>query len=248
MKIKFLGTNGWYSSKTGLTPCVFIDAKEGYFILDAGEGIQHIDRHIVDEKKPIYLFISHFHLDHIHGLHLFPRFKFKQGLTIIGKCGTEKMCRQILNDPYSIKLEKVPMKISIREVDEGQSDWPVPMECALLPHPDPSMGYRLTLEEKFIVYCTDTGAHPNITRLASGADAYISECAHLTGEDDPGWPHMNPEGAAKCAVTAKAKKLFLMHFDAWRYQSIEQRHNAQRVAREIFPNTFATEDQMEFEV
>ena len=62
----FLGTNGWYSSKTGLTPCVLIDSKEGYIVLDAGEGIQKLDKYITDDKKPIYLFLSHFSLSTMH--------------------------------------------------------------------------------------------------------------------------------------------------------------------------------------
>ena len=38
MKIIFLGTNGWYDTKTGNTLSVFMKTKKEYIILDAGSG------------------------------------------------------------------------------------------------------------------------------------------------------------------------------------------------------------------
>lgn len=68
MKIHFLGTNGWFTNKTGNTPSILIDSKEGYVIFDAGNGFYKTPEYI-REKKPICLFISHFHLDHVSGIH-----------------------------------------------------------------------------------------------------------------------------------------------------------------------------------
>ena len=77
MKIIFLGTNGWFSTPTGNTPCILIDAKDHYVIFDAGNGIYKIDKYITEEK-PISLFISHFHLDHVSGLHNLDKVIFSQ--------------------------------------------------------------------------------------------------------------------------------------------------------------------------
>ncbi len=68
MKIIFLGTNGWYTTQTGNTPAVLIDSKNHYVVFDAGNGIYKLDQYIT-EPKPISLFISHFHIDHVSGLH-----------------------------------------------------------------------------------------------------------------------------------------------------------------------------------
>jgi len=62
VKIFFLGTNGWFNTETGVTPCILIDSKEAYIVLDAGGGIYKLNQHITDTKKPIYLFISHLHI------------------------------------------------------------------------------------------------------------------------------------------------------------------------------------------
>jgi len=259
MKIIFLGTNGWFSSKTGLTPCVLIDAKEGYIVLDAGEGIQKLDKYIKDYEKPIYLFISHFHLDHIFGLHIFDKLEFKLRIQIIGKIGTKKMIDVIANQPFTNKLENPPFTKKVLssidpnsrviEVGEGEHTHPVKFKCSLLPHPDPSMGYRFELENKVITYCTDTGRSEKALRLAKNADAFISECAFLPGEPiNTTWPHMNPEEAAKEAKDANVKKLILTHFNADKYQSAESRKRAERIAKKVFKNTTAAFDDMEIEI
>ncbi len=75
MKIVFLGTNGWYDSPRGNTVCILIETDEASILLDAGNGLYKADRHIVPEK-PVHLFISHTHLDHII-VSWFTRFSIK---------------------------------------------------------------------------------------------------------------------------------------------------------------------------
>jgi len=81
MKVVFLGTNGWYDSPTGNTISILIETAEQAILLDAGNGIFKADRYIGCDK-PVSLIISHTHLDHIIGLHLLNKFKFKQGLNL----------------------------------------------------------------------------------------------------------------------------------------------------------------------
>lgn len=246
MKIRFLGTNGWYSSSTGLTPCVLIDSEEGYIVLDAGEGIQKLDEYVKD--KPVYLFISHSHLDHTHGLHILDKFSFKE-LTIIGKPGIKKSLDTLVRQPYTSALKDLPYKASVLEVAEGEHESPLSFKCKIFDHPDPSMGYRFRLEGKEVSYCTDMGMTDELVEFVKGSDILISECAFGCGDEiNPDWPHMNPEIAANLAKRANVKKLFLMHFDAYRYHIIEQRKEAEASARKIFKNTTATIDDMEVKV
>ena len=79
-------------------------------------------------------------------------------------------------------------------------------------------------------------------RLARNADLLISECAHRSGETNPGWPHMNPESAAALAKEAGVKKLVLAHFSADRYPALKDRVNARKIAGKIFKNTLAATD------
>ena len=75
MKVVFLGTNGWYDTETGNTICTLLQTDRFDIILDAGNGIHKVDRHI-DGGKPVFLFLSHFHVDHIEGLHILAKFRF----------------------------------------------------------------------------------------------------------------------------------------------------------------------------
>jgi ribonuclease BN (tRNA processing enzyme) len=249
MKIIFLGTNGWYSTQTGNTACVLIDSKDAYIVLDAGEGIYKLDRYIKDEKKPIYIFISHFHLDHIHGFHVLDKFHFKQPVHIFGKRGTCELLKLFISQPFTNGLENLPYKVEITDLEEGAYESPLRFDCALLPHSDPSMGYRFNIDGKIITYCTDTGRSDKALRLANEADVFISECSLRPGEPtDKGWPHLNPEDAAAEAKDANAGRLVLTHFDAARYANIEERKEAERAARNIFPNTTAATDGVELEL
>ena len=110
MKITFLGTNGWYSSPTGDTPCILIDAKDQYIVLDAGNGIYKLDQYI-KEDKPILLFISHFHIDHVSGLHILAKFDFKQGIDVyIGK-GRTKDFETLVNPPFTLGYKPKPENV-----------------------------------------------------------------------------------------------------------------------------------------
>lgn len=73
MRIVFLGTLGWYSTRSGNTSCVLVDSADYYVVFDAGDGIYKLDRHI-GTLKPINILLSHLHLDHIIGLHIFRSF------------------------------------------------------------------------------------------------------------------------------------------------------------------------------
>ena len=74
MKITFLGTTGWFDTNIGHTPSILIDTKKAYIILDAGFGITQATKYI-KTKKPLYIFLSHPHIDHICGLHTLSLFK-----------------------------------------------------------------------------------------------------------------------------------------------------------------------------
>lgn len=242
MKVHFLGTNGWFNTATGETSCVLIDAHEAYVIFDAGNALRKIDRHITDTAKPIVLFLSHFHLDHTYGLHLLAKFRFAQGITIVGQKGLKKHLKQLLNSPWSSPLKRIVTPIRLHEVREGTHDGPVPFQCRFLVHADLCLGFRVRLEGKTVTYCTDTGTCDGMTALARDADLFIAECAWRKPNQSPQWPHLAPEDGATVARQAHAKQLALLHFEASGYPTFAERDEAETRARTIFPNTHAMRD------
>ncbi len=119
LEVYFLGTNGWYDTDTGNTICTLIKHTDYSIIIDAGFGIYKIDRYI-DFKKPVYLFISHLHIDHICGLHLLSKFNFERGLKILVKKGLKAKLNRFLSSDYTIPLSKLPYKASIFEIGKDK--------------------------------------------------------------------------------------------------------------------------------
>lgn len=248
MKISFLGTNGWYDTKTGNTVCTLVETEKYFLIFDAGTGFYKIDRYIKKDKKPIYLFFSHYHLDHIIGLHSLAKFNFPQGIKIFGQTGTKRILKKIVNIPYSKSFMDLSFKIEINDLFWGIHKIPFLTECRSLVHVSSCVGYRIIVDKKVIAYCTDTGPCRNLNKLAKEADVLISECSLRSGEDDGGWPHLNPEQAAGIAKECGVKKLVLTHFDSYKYLNLAERKKSQARAREIFPETIAAFDDKKIEI
>ena len=248
MKVVFLGTNGWYDTPAGNTICILIDIEKASIILDAGSGLYKADRYF-SAGKPVHLFLSHLHLDHIIGLHLLNKFDIPQGLTIHCRKGDKESLNKIIAPPFSLPFSSLPYSVDIEEVDADLIEFDgFSVQAARMMHSVPTIGFRLSMEGKTITYCPDTGYCDNAVRLAESADLLIAECAFRPGEESPHWPHLNPESAARIACDARAKQLALVHFDASRYPDPGSRFAAESVARTLFMNSIATTDDqvMEF--
>lgn len=240
MKIVFLGTNGWYDTETGSTICTLINTRDYYILLDAGIGIYKADKYI-KRDKPVLLFLSHFHHDHIFGLHILFKFNFKS-LKIFGQPGTKKTIAEYLGPKFSVPLTRLSYKTEIVDMEEGWHNTPLKFRCLKLKHASTCFGYRFEIENKIISYCTDTGYCDNAVELSRDAHLLISECSLSSGHVTPDWPHLNPELAAKLAKEADSKKLALTHFDANVYRIPAKRDEAEKKARKIFKNAFAAKD------
>jgi ribonuclease BN (tRNA processing enzyme) len=247
MKVTFLGTNGWYDTVTGNTCSVLIQAKEYDIILDAGNGIAKADQYITQDK-PAYLFISHFHIDHIAGLHTLVKFRFQKGLEIFGQVGTAAILNTFVAEPFTVPLAQLPYPVRITDLGEGEHAIPFPVECLPLVHPAPCYGYRLTLDGKVITYCTDTGVCDNAVTLSRNADLLITECGLKPGQESPGWPHLNPENAIHIAREAKAKRLALLHFGAEVYRTLDDRREVKNRFEKEYPGLVVTNDDLTIDV
>ena len=248
MKVVFLGTNGWYDTPTGNTICTFLETEHYYILLDAGNGIYKLNKYLKDSKKTIYLFLSHFHLDHIEGLHILNKFNFKNKLKIYGQRGAREVLDKIINQPFTVPFKDLPFDVDVYEIDEGIHELPFEVECRFLLHASPCLGYRLKLDGKVVTYCTDTGTHENVENLAKDADLLITECSLRMEDKNPGWPHLNPEEAVKIALKAKAKNLALTHFDAHNYPSMNDRIESKASMLKLFKNILYTTDEMKIDL
>lgn len=241
MKITFLGTNGWYSDKLGNTPSVLVEAKDCYIIFDAGYGIAMAPDYMKVDR-PVYLFISHMHMDHVCGLHVLPKLKNKSGITILSTAQMIRDMKKIISHPYMSPLEEFSDNIIFKPVKIGKNTKPINFVCLPLKHADHTVGFRVEIDGKVVTYCCDTAICENDIKLAKNADVLIHECSYPSGFRNK-WGHSNPEDSAEVAKRAHAKKLFLTHFGpGGMYNSKKSRLEAGHIARKTFKNTFVAFD------
>jgi ribonuclease BN (tRNA processing enzyme) len=243
MKCHFLGTNGWYDTPSGNTTCILIEAGDVSVVLDAGSGLWKLDRY-APVDRPVHLFLSHFHLDHLFGLHTLNKFSFSHVLSIYGQPGTRNVLTTLINPPFTVGLHELPFPVHIVEREEGDYTEPFAVSCRYLRHSVPCMGFSFTIEGKKIAYCPDTGYCEGAVTLASGADLLIAECALRPGEESPEWPHLNPETAIRIAREAGSKRLALVHFDARAYPSPEDRDRIGYLYAREFPSLVISHDDL----
>jgi len=247
VQVTLLGTNGWFDTYTGNTPCVLVQTPDCDVILDAGYGFAKLDRFIRGDR-PAYLLLSHFHLDHLIGLHTLAKFQFQHGLTIIGQPGTKWALESLLSPVYSVPLSGLRYPVHIVESQPGKIEH-LPFEVLVLPliHSQPCFGYRLQVDGKVLAYCTDTGYCENAVKLAQHADILLTECSQAPGTPhDDEWPHLSPTEAARIAREAEARQLVLIHFDPTQYPTLEDRIHAETEARKVFSSVTAGRDELHF--
>lgn len=246
MEIVFLGTNGWYDTSTGNTVCILLNTKDYTILLDAGNGIYKADRYM-DPSRPAYMFLSHFHLDHIAGLHILNKLQFNKGLKIYGQPGTTEILDKVANHPFTLPLSNEPFCVEVLELCEGRHNLPFGLECRYLLHASSCMGYRVEIDGKVISYCLDTGLCQAAVDISRGSDLLIAECSLRSGETSPEWPHLNPQMAMELSIRAEAKRLALTHFDAARYTTLEDRLAINQIGPE-FRDVIVSMDGMSVEL
>lgn len=252
MKVVFLGTNGWYSSPTGDTPCILIDSSDQYIVLDAGNGIYKLASFIA-EDKPISLFISHFHLDHVSGLHILNKFDFKQGMDVYVGVGRSRDFETLVNPPFTIgykikekNIFNLKYDVRLQEITTVIQKDSLKVTTFEQKHAYRDHGFRFEVEGKIIVYTGDCGLTESTKKLAQEADLLICECGNKkTLPEQNSWGHMDPTEAVTLAKEAGVKNLILTHFGATLYTSLEDRKGAEQEAQKIFPKTIAAVDGME---
>jgi phosphoribosyl 1,2-cyclic phosphodiesterase len=149
----------------GNTPCIELQFANGpHFILDAGTGIRELGKKMMDENSDqhSYIFISHFHWDHIQGLPFFrPAFDEKNKLIILGADDVAIELPDIISfqmDPkyFPISSEDMKANLEFRSIQEEQFTIEgVDIKTIYLNHPGYALGFRFSYMNKNIVYISD---------------------------------------------------------------------------------------------
>ena len=241
MKVTFLGTGGWFATEKRMTSSVLVETKKAQFVFDAGSGFPRVWKHL--NGKPVFLFLTHYHIDHVVGLFSKAGMGMPGKLTIVGQRGVKRVIERLLGTPYS---PFTPKNYRFVEMAGGSSIkiGGAKITAANLVHTSPTIGYRLEAEGKAFAYCTDTQATANAARLAGKADLLVHDSSYLERER-PGLPknmngHSTVREAALAAGAAGAKRLALFHVNCF-YGKKEEKE-MEKEGRAAFANCFVTRD------
>jgi phosphoribosyl 1,2-cyclic phosphodiesterase len=240
MKIKFWGVRG--STPTpeqrngrygGNTTCVELRLDNGtLIILDCGSGLRSLGKSLIREfgERPIhgYIFLTHFHWDHIQGIPFF-RPLYENGNLFAFHAvhrGEKELIGAIegqIISPY-FPVDMTALGSTRNFFDRDYS--PLDIEGAVITsapmnHPQGCVGYRVEADGCVFVFATDTEPgsqlHDRAVReLARGADVLVYDAQYtpqqLRGEKK-GWGHSTWEEGARIARECGVKRLLLTHHD-----------------------------------
>lgn len=242
------------------TSCVEVKISEREkLIFDAGTGIvsmgDHISQKNMLKEQNLYIFLSHFHWDHIQGLPFFkPVFSKDATIHIFGKEGIENVfSAQMIAPFYPVPIDALPAKIVLETIVSTVDVFSAKVKPFLLNHPQGCLGYRVEYERKVVVYATDTepdsGKYDEILfENAKDADLLIMDSNNTLEEASlrKGWGHSTFKDCVDIAKKFSVKKLILFHHDPFHDDNRVFLKEAQ--AQREFRNSFAAFEEMQIDV
>lgn len=242
MRITLWGTRGSLASAGpdtvrygGNTSCVEVRGSDGTLIvLDAGTGIRRLGAVLGADVTRITILLTHLHFDHIEGLGFFePLFRAGTDVHVWGPPSLmhdlrTRLTRYLSPPLFPVRLRDLPSRVVLYDAPLSRfSVGALSIDCALITHPGPTVGYRVTHNGHSIAYLPDhepaLGAQhfplsPEWTSgyaLASGADLLIHDTQYTGLEygDHTGWGHSAIEHTIAFARLARPRRLVTFHHD-----------------------------------
>ncbi len=185
-------------------------------------------RQFGDQQVVAYIFLSHFHWDHIQGIPFFlPLYKrgnafFFHSVSLKAQELQNAVEGQMVSPYFPVDMSIMD---AVRNFYDIGTD-PININGAIITsaamnHPQGCVAYRVEADGGSLVYATDTEpgspVHDgNVRGLAQGADMLIYDCQYTPEElqgEKRGWGHSSWAEGVKIARDAGVRQLVLFHHD-----------------------------------
>ena len=218
----------------GNTSCVEVEEAGWLLVLDAGSGIQNLNRNTYSATGRVDILLTHLHIDHIQGLGFFrPLFNPATEVHIWGPASATQSLRARLGRYFSPPLFPVyyrdlACKLSLHEIDNSDfTIGPFSVQSCYVSHPGPTVGFRIRDRHGVLAYIPDhepalgRNGLPTDLRwlsgsdLAAGADILLHDAQYTPEEypDRQGWGHSSMNDTLRFAALTGVRHLLLTHHD-----------------------------------
>ncbi|MEZ5936362.1 MAG: MBL fold metallo-hydrolase [Alphaproteobacteria bacterium] len=203
-------------------------------ILDAGTGIRKLGERLPRGLARIDILLTHLHMDHIQGLGFFPPLADADiDVHIWGPPSSthplEARLARYLSPPlFPVHFRDLPAVTCHECPTDGFEIGPFSIQTSLVCHPDPTLGYRITLGDRALTYipdhepalCLVDGAWPEHSwisghDLALDADLLLHDAQYSDEEyaRSVGFGHCSYRHAFAFAALAHVRELVPFHHD-----------------------------------
>jgi len=185
--VRFLGTGDAFNTRARCHASYLVTAPSATVMLDCGpSALLAMHRDGISVETIDAVFLSHLHGDHFAGLpFLFLSWIFEtprtRPLTIVGPPGTEVRTQELFRAMYrDVSARILPFTVHYVEVTGGAriAVGAVDLLPFAVPHQptETSLGFRLSVDGKVLLYSGDTGWTEALVTQSQGADLFICEC------------------------------------------------------------------------
>jgi ribonuclease BN (tRNA processing enzyme) len=219
VQVTFLGAGDAFNSGGRCHASYLISAPGTLALLDCGAtALKALKGAGIAARDLDSILISHLHGDHFAGIPFIildsiydqPR---QRPLTIVGPPNTESRVRELYRCLYR-ELSEYPLPFSLEFIevmpDVRQKVGPIDLLPFRVPHQQKhvSLGYRVMLEGKTVVYSGDTGWTEDLVTQSQGADLFICECCYFETRTEY---HLDYPRIAEHAHRFGSRRLVLTH-------------------------------------